>query len=70
MSFILQAGLKSHAFPLVVDEYEPDTFEAIQHRIKQRFSNGGNKLVKVKLSDPNEVSPVFILLQLIIMIML
>ncbi|XP_073952448.1 ATPase H(+)-transporting accessory protein 2 isoform X2 [Choristoneura fumiferana] len=50
------AGLKSHAFPLVVDEYEPDTFEAIQHRIKQRFSNGGNKLVKVKLSDPNELA--------------
>lgn len=50
-----QAGLKSKVYPLTVDEYEPDTFEAVKHRINQRFTNGGSKLVKIDLSDTDQV---------------
>ncbi|KAJ0177776.1 hypothetical protein K1T71_006649 [Dendrolimus kikuchii] len=49
------AGLKSKNFPLIVDEYEPDTYEAVKHRIGQRFTNGGSKLVNINLSDPDEL---------------
>ncbi|XP_026485551.1 ATPase H(+)-transporting accessory protein 2 isoform X2 [Vanessa tameamea] len=49
------AGLKGKNFPLIVDEYEPDTYDAIEHRINQRFTNGGNKLVKIKLSEPDDL---------------
>ncbi|XP_028173146.1 ATPase H(+)-transporting accessory protein 2 [Ostrinia nubilalis] len=50
------AGLKSKVYPLTVDEYEPDTFEAVKHRINQRFTNGGNKLVKIDLSDTDQLT--------------
>ncbi|CAH0399151.1 unnamed protein product [Chilo suppressalis] len=46
---------KSKIYPLSVDEYEPDTFEAVEHRIKQHFTNGGNKLVKIDLSDIDQL---------------
>ncbi|KAL0832059.1 hypothetical protein ABMA28_001549 [Loxostege sticticalis] len=49
-------GLKSKVYPLKVDEYEPDTFEAVRHRINQRFTNGGNKLVKIDLSDIDQLT--------------
>ncbi|KAJ8718998.1 hypothetical protein PYW07_016554 [Mythimna separata] len=49
------SGLKSKTYPLTVDEYEPDTFGAVKHRIKQRFTNGGNKLVNIKLSNRYEL---------------
>ncbi|CAH2040494.1 unnamed protein product, partial [Iphiclides podalirius] len=48
------AHLDAKNYPLVVDEYEPDTFAEIRHRLKQRFTNGGNILVDVKLSEPGE----------------
>ncbi|CAH0723779.1 unnamed protein product, partial [Brenthis ino] len=48
-------GLKSINFPLTVDEYEPDTYDAVRHRIKQRFTNGGNKLVNIRLSNPDDL---------------
>lgn len=51
-----QAGLMSKVFPLIVDEYEPDTFKGVKHRIKQRFDFGENKIVNIKLSDENMVS--------------
>ncbi|XP_063389337.1 ATPase H(+)-transporting accessory protein 2 [Cydia fagiglandana] len=47
---------KSNAFPLTVDEYEPDTFEAVRHRIQQRYSNGRSRLLKIKLTDVNQLS--------------
>ncbi|KAM3966897.1 ATPase H(+)-transporting accessory protein 2 [Aphomia sociella] len=50
------AWLKSQDFPLTVDEYEPDTYRAVKHRIEQRFTNGGNKLVQINLSDKNELT--------------
>lgn len=49
------AGLKGKNFPLVVDEYEPDTYDAIKHRINQRFTNGGNKLINIRLSEPDDL---------------
>ncbi|XP_013139745.1 PREDICTED: renin receptor [Papilio polytes] len=45
---------KGRNYPLVVDEYEPDTFNVIKHRIEQRFSNGGNILTNIQLSNPGE----------------
>ncbi|KPJ19400.1 hypothetical protein RR48_11027 [Papilio machaon] len=45
---------KARNYPLVVDEYEPDTFKVIKHRIEQRFSNGGNTLISIQLSNPGE----------------
>ncbi|KOB68254.1 Renin receptor, partial [Operophtera brumata] len=48
------ASLKSKKFPLIVDEYEPDTYDQVKHRVMQRFTNGGNKLVNINLSDPDE----------------
>ncbi|GBP05505.1 hypothetical protein EVAR_3014_1 [Eumeta japonica] len=51
-----EAELKAHSYPLLIDEYEPDTFDAVKHRIQQRYSNGGNKLVNIKLSDLNEIN--------------
>lgn len=53
-----KAGLKGKNFPLVVDEYEPDTYDAIKHRINQRFTNGGNKLINIRLSEPDDVSEI------------
>ncbi|CAG4970848.1 unnamed protein product [Parnassius apollo] len=53
------AGLKAKTYPIVVDEYEPDTYEAMQHRIKQRFTNGGNVVTNVKLSEPGEFQSYF-----------
>ncbi|XP_059053550.1 ATPase H(+)-transporting accessory protein 2 [Achroia grisella] len=50
------AGLKTQDFPLTVDEYEPDTYKAVKHRIEQRFTNGGNKLVQINLSEVNELN--------------
>ncbi|XP_021195486.2 ATPase H(+)-transporting accessory protein 2 [Helicoverpa armigera] len=50
------AGLKSKTYPLIVNEYEPDTFQGVKHRIKQRFTNGGNKIANVKLYDSNELN--------------
>ncbi|XP_034828432.1 ATPase H(+)-transporting accessory protein 2 isoform X2 [Maniola hyperantus] len=52
------AGLKTKKFPLIVDEYEPDTYDAVRHRIKQRFTNGGNNLVNIRLSDPDDLASV------------
>lgn len=49
------AGLKSKNFPLIVDEYEPDTYDAVRHRIRQRFTSGGNKLVNIRLSEPDDL---------------
>lgn len=49
-------GLKTQDFPLTVDEYEPDTYKAVKHRIEQRFTNGGNKLVQINLSEKNELN--------------
>lgn len=51
----IQAGLKSKNFPLIVNEYEPNTYNKVMHRIMQRFPNGGNRLVNIMLSDANEV---------------
>ncbi|CAH2240665.1 jg220 [Pararge aegeria aegeria] len=51
-------GLKTKDFPLTVDEYEPDTYDAVRHRIKQRFTNGGNNLVNIRLSDPDDLASV------------
>lgn len=56
LTYYLQSGMKSKTYPLIVDEYEPNTFEAVKHRIKQRFTSGGNKLVNIKLSNRFEVS--------------
>lgn len=39
-----------------MDESEPDTYDAVAHRIKQHFTNGGNKLVNIRLSEPDDVS--------------
>ncbi|XP_075976475.1 ATPase H(+)-transporting accessory protein 2-like [Anticarsia gemmatalis] len=50
------AALKSKSFPLKDDEYEPHTYNEIKHRIHQRFTAGGNKLVNVKLSDPEQLT--------------
>ncbi|XP_037296853.1 ATPase H(+)-transporting accessory protein 2-like [Manduca sexta] len=50
------AGLKSKTFPLTVDEYEPDTYDELKHRIKQRFTNGGNKLVNFNLNNPEDLA--------------
>lgn len=41
-----------------MDEYEPDTYDAIKHRINQRFTNGGNKLINIRLSEPDDVSEI------------
>ncbi|XP_028030178.1 renin receptor [Bombyx mandarina] len=49
------ADFKSKKYPLVVDEYEPDTFDVLKHRINQRFTNGGNKLVNINLSDSDQL---------------
>lgn len=38
---------------MVLDEYDPDTYDSVKHRIKQRFTNRKNKLLNVKLSDPH-----------------
>lgn len=46
---------KEGRFPLIVDEYEPDTYNSLEHRVKQRFTEGGNKLVNIKLSDYSQV---------------
>lgn len=46
---------KEKHFPLIVDEYEPDTYNSLEHRVKQRFTEGGNKLVNIKLSDLSQV---------------
>ncbi|CAB3235562.1 unnamed protein product [Arctia plantaginis] len=48
-------GLETKIFPLTVDEYDPNIYEAVKHRIKQRFTNGGNKLVNIKLSDQKQL---------------
>ncbi|VVC97751.1 unnamed protein product [Leptidea sinapis] len=50
------AGLKAVSYGLTVDEYEPETFFAISHRIKQRFTNGQNRLVNIKLSEPDDLA--------------
>ncbi|CAK1544017.1 unnamed protein product [Leptosia nina] len=50
------ASLKAKTYPLTVDEYEPDTFDAVSHRIKQHFTNGGNKLVNIRLSEPEDLT--------------
>ncbi|CAD0200363.1 unnamed protein product [Chrysodeixis includens] len=50
---------KAQTYPLVVDEYEPDTYDAVKFRIQQRFKDSGNKLMKIKLSDPNELKTTF-----------
>ncbi|KPI99933.1 Renin receptor [Papilio xuthus] len=50
---------KARNYPLVVDEYEPDTFKVIKHRIEQRFSNGGNTLTNIQLSNPGEFQSFF-----------
>ncbi|XP_026330186.1 renin receptor [Hyposmocoma kahamanoa] len=47
---------KERRFPLVVDEYEPDTYNSLEHRVKQRFTEGDNKLVNIKLSDFSQLS--------------
>ncbi|CAF4821867.1 unnamed protein product [Pieris macdunnoughi] len=49
------AGLKAKTYPLIVDEYEPDTYDSVAHRIKQHFTNGGNKLVNIRLSEPDDL---------------
>ncbi|CAG9579812.1 unnamed protein product [Danaus chrysippus] len=50
------SGLKSKKYPLIVDEYEPDAYDAIKHRIKQRFINGNNKLVNIGLSESDDLA--------------
>lgn len=59
LNYLFKVGSKAKVFPLIVDEYEPDTFEAVNHRIKQRFSNGGNKLVQIDLSNTDQVISIF-----------
>lgn len=49
----LQIALKT--YKLSVDEYEPDTYKSVKERIKQHFTEGGNKIANVKLSNGNEV---------------
>ncbi|CAB3235564.1 unnamed protein product [Arctia plantaginis] len=49
-------GLKSKTFPLKADEYEPDTFANVRHRIEQRFTKGANKIVDVNLSDADKLA--------------
>ncbi|KOB77302.1 Renin receptor [Operophtera brumata] len=34
--------------------YAPDTYDRIKHRVTQRFTKGGNRLVSINLSDPDE----------------
>ncbi|KAF9417105.1 hypothetical protein HW555_005724, partial [Spodoptera exigua] len=46
-------------YKLTVDEYEPDTYKAVKERIKQHFTEGGNKIANVKLSDGYEFSTLF-----------
>lgn len=46
---------KERHFPLIVDEYEPDTYNSLEHRVRQHFTEGGNKLVNIKLSDVDQV---------------
>ncbi|XP_035441334.1 ATPase H(+)-transporting accessory protein 2 [Spodoptera frugiperda] len=55
VSSLGHAGLKTKTYPLIVDEYEPDTFQGVKHRIKQRFTNGGNKIVNIRLTDVDEL---------------
>ncbi|KAG7310039.1 hypothetical protein JYU34_004571 [Plutella xylostella] len=50
---------KVKTFPLKADEYEPETFQMLKHRINQRFSDGSNTLINVKLSDPAGISSLF-----------
>lgn len=57
LQFHFQAALKAKTYPMVVDEYDPDTYDSVKHRIKQRFTNRKNKLLNVKLSDPNVSTP-------------
>nr|XP_021195614.2 ATPase H(+)-transporting accessory protein 2 [Helicoverpa armigera] len=52
----IHAGTDMKTYPLIVDEYEPDTFRGVKHRINTRFSNGGNKIVHIKLSDDNALN--------------
>uniref|UniRef100_A0A2A4JVN8 Renin receptor n=1 Tax=Heliothis virescens TaxID=7102 RepID=A0A2A4JVN8_HELVI len=47
---------KIQTYPLIVDEYEPDTYRGVKHRINTRFSHGGNKIVNIKLSDDNALN--------------
>ena len=61
INFDLQSELKSKTYPLVVDEYEPDTYKVLEHRIKQRFASGGNKLVNINLVNRYEVRIFFYL---------
>ncbi|KAH9628600.1 hypothetical protein HF086_010334 [Spodoptera exigua] len=55
VSSLGHTGLKTKTYPLIVDEYEPDTYQGVKHRIKQRFTNGGNKIVNIKLTDVDEL---------------
>ncbi|XP_026731297.1 renin receptor [Trichoplusia ni] len=51
---------KAKTYSVDVDEYEPDTFDCVKFRIQQRSTSGSNKILKVKLSDPTELtSPAF-----------
>ncbi|XP_022826342.1 uncharacterized protein LOC111356274 [Spodoptera litura] len=43
-----------NTYKLSVDEYEPDTYKSVKERIKQHFTEGGNKIASVKLSNGNE----------------
>ncbi|KAJ2947457.1 hypothetical protein O0L34_g17241 [Tuta absoluta] len=46
---------KSRNYPLLVDEYEPDTFDFIRERIHSRFAGQNNKLVNLRLADSHEL---------------
>ncbi|KAF9799901.1 hypothetical protein SFRURICE_013638 [Spodoptera frugiperda] len=46
-------------YKLSVDEYEPDTYKSVKERIKQHFTEGGNKIANVKLSNGNEFRKLF-----------
>ncbi|KAI5646950.1 renin receptor-like protein domain-containing protein [Phthorimaea operculella] len=46
---------KSRNYPLLVDEYEPDTFDFIRERIHSRFAGQNNRLVNLRLADSHEL---------------
>ncbi|XP_013193957.2 ATPase H(+)-transporting accessory protein 2 [Amyelois transitella] len=50
------ADLNSKNFPLKIDEFEPDSYEALRHRIHQHYQNNANNVVKVNLSDKDQLA--------------
>ncbi|XP_053606013.1 ATPase H(+)-transporting accessory protein 2 [Plodia interpunctella] len=50
------ADLKSKNYVLKVDEYEPDSFDTMKHRIHQHYQNNANNVIQLNLIDTDQLA--------------